>query len=362
MRTLLLAGIAAISISLSGCATQTAADSSVAAAPQVVNTIRVAPGGLYEIVHNPRDGDLYIAAIGPRGANAAAIARVDAATVTAGQHINVASNPLFGLGINARTQVLYGTDTRNGVVSAINLQTSAVTTIRRDGETPHLREIIVDETANKAYASIVGFERDGERHPSQIWVIDGATHTIERVIDVDTNGLTGIALDRSNNRIFGTGMSSNEVVVVDLATGATTTRWPTQSERPTNRVFDAGSHRLFIASQGTGDLTVIDTRTGAVLSKVATGEGALSVAFNPALNQAYVANRQAGTVTVVNGADYSVLANLDAGTFPQTIAIDQSTNLVYVTNKARGLPRDAAPGTPAPEDPEGDTLTVIRPR
>lgn len=359
MRAILLAGIAAFAVATSGCATQTSAQ--VAAAPQVINTIRVAPGGLYEIVHNPTDGDLYIAAIGPRGANAAAIARIDAASVTAGQHIDVASNPLFGLGLNARTQTLYGTDTRNGVVSAINLRTSAITTIRREGETPHLREIIVDEAANKVYASIVGFERDGERHPSQIWVINGATHAIERVIDVETDGLTGIALDATSNRLFGTGMSSNEVVVVDLATGATTTRWPTQSERPTNLVYDSASHRLFVASQSTGDLTVLDARTGAVIAKVPTGEGALSVAFNAALNQAYVANRQAGTVTIVNAADYSVLANLDAGTFPQTIAIDRSTNLVYVTNKARGLPRDAAPGTPVPDDPEGDTLTVIRP-
>lgn len=341
-------------------ASQTVATAQPSAAPTVISQTRVAPGGLYEIVYNPADGAVYISAIGPRGANQASIARVDGTSFAAGQAIDVSANPLFGLGFNSRTQTLFGTDTRGGVVSAINLRTGAIATIRREGETPHLREIIVDEAANKAYASIVGYERDGERHPSQIWVINGADNSIERVIDVETDGLTGIALDTANNRIFGTGMSSNEVVVVDLATGATTARWPTQSERPTNLVHDAAGHRIFVASQGTGDLTVLDARTGAIVGKVATGEGALSVAFNPALNQAYVANRQAGTVTVVNATDYSVVAQVDAGTLPQSIAIDRRTNLVYVTNKARGAPRGSPPDTPAPEDPEGDTLTVIR--
>ncbi|HRE43721.1 MAG TPA: YncE family protein, partial [Terricaulis sp.] len=87
---------------------------------------------------------------------------------------------------------------------------------------------------------------------------------------------------------------------------------------------------------------------------------ALSVAYNPAVNQVYVTNRQAGTVTIVNAADYSVVAQIDAGTLPQSIAIDRRTNMVYVTNKARGAPRGSPPGTPAPEDPAGDTLTVIR--
>lgn len=359
MRTYLAAALIA-ALPIAACATSAAPTAHTAVTPEVVSQTRIAPGGLYEIVHNPADGAVYIAAIGPRGANGARIARIDGASFAAGAEIDVSANPLFGLGLNSRTQTLFGTDTRGGVVSAIDLRTGAITSIGREGETPHLREIIIDEAANKAYASIVGFERNGERSPSQIWVINGADHSIERVIDVETNGLTGIALDAANNRIFGTGMSSNEVVVVDLASGAAVARWPTQSEGPTNLVFDAASQRIFVASQGSGDLTVLDARTGAVIQKVATGAGALSVAYNAAVNQVYVANRQAGTLTVVNAADYSVVAQVDAGTLPQSIAIDRRTNMVYVTNKARGAPRGSPPGTPAPEDPEGDTLTVIR--
>ncbi len=334
------------------------------AAPSIVNTARVAPGGLYEIVFNPADGDIYVAAIGPRGENVAQIVRLDGATLAPVSAIDVSANPLYGLGINTRTQTLYGTDTRSGAVSAIDLRTGAVVaTIRQGDDHPHLREIIVDEAANKAYASVVGFSREGQAPvASQIWVIDGATNTLERVIDVDTGGLTGIQLDAANNRIFGTGMNANEVVAVDLASGRVTARWPTGTETPINLAFDAASQRIFVASQGgAGGLTVLNARDGAILAQTATGEGALSVAFNPARNEIYLANRRAGTTTIVSGADYSVRANLESGTFPQTIAIDPASGRVYVTHKARGLPRDAAPGTPAPDDPRGDTVVLITP-
>ncbi len=333
------------------------------AAPTVERSVKVEPGGLYEIVFNPADNDVYVAAIGPRGAQGAAIvARLDGQTLATEAPISVAANPLYGLGLNARTQILYGTDTRAGTVSAVDLRTGQVVGNVTHRARAHVREAIVDEAANRAYVSVVG-GTPGQENASanEIWVIDGADHSISRVITVETGALTGIALDAANNRIFGTGMGTNEVVVVDLASDRTVARWPTGTERPTNLVFDAAGNRLFVASQGTGDLAVLNAADGSVIRRVPTGEGALSVAFNPAVNQVYVANRQAGTVTVVDSNSYEVIANLQTGTFPQTIAIDRATNAVYVTNKARGLPRGAPAGTPVPEDPAGDTVTIIRP-
>lgn len=317
--------------------------------------------GVYEVVFNPANDDVYVAAIGPRGATEARIVQIDGATLEAAGHIDVASAPLFGLAINTQTQTLYGTGTRAGTVSAVNLATGEVTTFGPEGES-HVRQVIVDEASNTAYVSVVGGNpRQPDGDPSAIWVIDGATNTVSRIIETDVALLTGIRLDAPNNRIFGTAMGSNEVVVIDLASGAVNQRFAAGGERPTNLVFDAAGDRLFVANQGTGNLTVLNATTGELISTVATGEGALSVAYNAAINQIYVANRAAGTVTVVDSQSYAVLANLQTGTFPQTIAIDPETNRVYVTNKARGLPRDAPAGTPPPEDPAGDTLTVIIP-
>lgn len=330
------------------------------AQPTMERSVKVAPGGLYEIVFNSADNDVYVAAVGPRGQTVAQIARLNGATLEAGQSVDVSDRPLYGLALNSRTQTLYGTDTRQGVISAVDLASGRiVANIASDRPAAHVRQVLVDEEANKVYVSEVG-GRGTNTSSSRIWIIDGATNTLERTIEAD-GVLTGLALDREGGRVFSTDMVANEVFVIDLASGETTHRWPVGSENAINVAFDAAGNRLFVTAQGTGDLTIMNASDGAVIHKAPTGAGALSVAFNPAVNQIYVANRQAGTVSVLDGASYEVLANLETGTFPQTIAIDAATNAVYVTNKARGLPRNAPEGTPVPVDPTGDTVTVIRP-
>ena len=333
------------------------------AEPTLERSVKVEPGGLYELVFNATNSDVYVAAVGPRGQTVAQIARLDGTTLTAEAGINVSADPLYGLGLNTRTQMLYGTATRTGSVGVVNLTSGQVVATIKDGDNDaaHVREAIVDEQRNKVYVTVVGGEAGDASRPNEIWVIDGATNTLERKITVPVGGLTGAALDVAANRLYITGMSSNDVAAIDLSNDQVIGRWSAGGERPTNVAVDTAGQRLFVANQGTGDLTVLNATTGELLGKVATGEGALSVAFNGAVNQVYVANRQAGTVTVVDATSYAVLANLQTGTFPQTIAIDRATNTVYVTNKARGLPRNAPAGTPVPVDPAGDTVSVIRP-
>ena len=130
-------------------------------------------------------------------------------------------------------------------------------------------------------------------------------------------------------------------------------RWSTSSVPQGNRVL--------VPTQGAGTLTVLDGGDGRLPETVATGEGALSVAFHAGANQIYVTNRRAGTVGVLDGTSYAEVARLPTGTLPQSIAIDPESGRVYVTNKRQGPPRDAPAGTPAPADPAGDTVAIIRP-
>lgn len=336
---------------------------STASAQTIEKTVKVAPGGLYEIVFNPVDNDLYVAAVGPRGANQAQIVRLQGQTLAPESSVDVSANPLYGLNLNTRTQVLYGTDTRAGAVTAINARTGEVIATIRNGEEQgaHVRQVVVDEAHNKAFVTVVGGEAGDAARPNLVWVIDGATNRVERAITVAVGGLTGAAFDPATNRLYVTGMSSNEVAAIDLSTGQTVGKWPSQGDSAINVAVDSEGRRLFVANQKSGELTVLNADTGALIRKIATGEGALSVAYNGAVKQIYVANRGAGTVTVVDSDTYEVKANLQTGTFPQTIAIDRATNAVYVSNKARGLPRNAPAGTPVPVDPTGDVVTLIRP-
>lgn len=332
------------------------------AAQSLGATAKIAPGGLYEIVFNPVDSTLLVAATGPRGETKGAVAHLKA-DLTPLALIDVSKTPVFGLGFNAKTQVLYGTVTRNGSVLAIDARTGKVIAEIKDGDddSAHVREVIVDEQRNKAYVTTVGGQAGDTSRPNLVWVIDGGTNKIERKITTPVGVLTGAALDVAGNRLFVTGMGSHDIGVIDLGKGDAAVAWPTGSKDPANVAYDPAGKRLFVASQGSGDLTVMSSVDGKVISKVATGKGALSVAYDGGIDRVYVANRGEGTTTVVNGKDYAVLANLATGTMPQTIAIDRKTHLVYVTNKAKGLPRNAPAGTPVPEDPTGDTVTIIKP-
>ncbi|MEN5144999.1 YncE family protein [Brevundimonas diminuta] len=336
---------------------------STASAQTIEKTVKVAPGGLYEIVFNPADNDLYVAAVGPRGANNAQVVRLNGRTLAPESSVDVSANPLFGLNLNTRTQVLYGTDTRAGAVTAIDARTGRlIATIRNEGQDgAHVRQVVVDEARNKAYVTLVGGDAGDAAQPNMVWVIDGATNKVERTIMTPVGSLTGAALDGPNNRLYVVGMGSDDVAAIDLATGEAVGQWPTQGDTPINVTVDSEGRRLFIANQKSGELTVLNADTGTLLGRAATGAGALSVAYNGAVKQVYVANRDAGTVTVVDSDTYAVKANLQTGTFPQTIAIDRATNAVYVSNKARGLPRNAPAGTPVPVDPTGDVVTLIRP-
>lgn len=329
-----------------------------AGAATVEKMTKVAPG-LYELVFNPTNGDVYVAST---GANAK-IVRMDGQTLAVEGEIDVKANPLYGLGLNNRTQTLYGTDTRGGVVSAIDLRTNRIVATIRQGDTrPHLREAIVDEAANKIYVSVVGNRGATAGTPSHIWVINGANNTIQDTIALPNVQLTGIALDAANNRIFGTDLGAHNIVVVDLATKQVVKTWPAGANGPINLVYDAAGKRLFVANQS-GSLSVLNADTGALIKNVPTGAGALSVAFNRAKNQVYVANRTASTLSVVDATTYAVTANPTIGTLPQTIALNAAGDRVYVTNKARGAPRPAAGAAPAPppEDPGGDTIALLRP-
>ena len=350
LRSLIGGGVAALAIA------------AAAQAQTIETTVKVEPGSLYQLVLNPADDTVLVAAVGPRDETRSVIARLNADLTPAGL-IDVSASPLYGLGFNSRTQILYGGAFRSGAVDAVDIRTGQVVAHITDGDddSAHVREVVVDEARNKVYVTIVGGYAGDTSRPNRIWVIDGATHRLERKIDAEVGGLTGAALDSAGARLFVTGMTSADIGVIDLQTGRTTARWPTQSERPTNVAYDAQRGRLFVASQGSGDLTVMSANDGSIIRKVPTGDGALSVAHDVGNDRIYVANRLAGTVTVVNGADYAVMAQLRTGTFPQTIAIDPETHAVYVTNKARGLPRDAPAGTPVPDDPAGDTVVRIRP-
>lgn len=299
--------------------------------------------GIYELVYSEKGNAVYVTSVGTK-----AIYKLDPATLAITDSISVADAPAFGIGLNDKTQTLYTTNTRTNSVSAIDLKTKKIlNTIVAPGGKAHPREVIIDEDANKIYISDVG-------GGSKIWVVDGKTNTLERIIENTGKTTTGLALDKKAQKLYITNMGSDQIGVVDIKLNKLVDSIPTGGEGSTNLAFDIKNNRLFVANQKSAGVTVIDLTSRKVIKTIKTGNGALGITFDPEKNRAYVANRLAGTVTVIDTKTFNVLADLKTGTHPNTVAIDTKTGNAFVTNKAQNKRDD-----PAFVDNNGDTVSLI---
>jgi len=336
--------LAAVAIALT-----LASSLAMAQAKPEVTSAKLGPG-VYEVVISDSSNTVYVASVGARDQNNGAVFVLDGTTLAVKSKIDVSVQAAYGLSINDKAQMLYTSNTRNGNVSAIDLKTGKIVATIGDPADPkaHTFKVLVDEPNNLVYVSIAS-------KVGKIWVIDGKTNTLAHIID---SGVTtvGMAIDPATGKLYAANLGANEIVEVDPKTRQVTRRFPVGGERPTQMVIDAKTSRIFVTNQGTGDISVLDTRTGNLIRTVKTGTQALGIGFNATTNRLYVANRGAGTVTVVNAESYQVEADVPAGSLPNTVAVSSKTNSTYVTNKAKGGPR----GGPPVDDPNGDTITLIR--
>ncbi|MFC3123727.1 YncE family protein [Pseudoroseomonas globiformis] len=323
------------------------------AAAAVEQKIRLSPpGGLYELVFNRATGLVHVAAVGPRGGDQAAILALDPGTLEVKGSIPMA-DPAFGLAVNDRTGLLYTTNTRTGSVSIIDPREGRIVGSVVHGEKAHLRQAVVDPAANRIYVSAPGFQGA----PSQVWVIDGATHKLLSVIEEGLGeAATGLTLDAAGNRLFVTRLMANEVAEIDLSSGKVARSFASGGESAVNAAYEAANQRLFVTNQKSGNLAVLDATSGAVLKSIETGAGALSIALNPAKGLVLIANRGAGTVSVIDAGTLELRNSLATGTHPNTIAFNAEGSIAYVTNKAKSAGR----GQPPIDDPNGDTVSLIR--
>ncbi|MBR0680452.1 YncE family protein [Roseomonas eburnea] len=339
-----------------GAAVSAMRPAAVSAAPVIEKTVRV-PSGLYELAVSTTSNLVHVAAVGARGQNAAKIIGLDLRTLETRSTIELGEDSAFGLTVNDRRGLLLATGTRQGAFKILDVRTGTLRARLTQGEGSHLRQVVADEARDRAFATSFG-ARD---RPSAIWVVDTAADRIATIITEGLEGgIAGLAHDPAGDRLFVTALTSNEIVEVSLARNAGIRRFPSGGEGAINVAFDPASGRLFCANQRSGTLTVLNAASGEVAKVLETGAGALGVTLSADGAIAYIANRQAGTVSVVDTRALTVLGSLATGTHPNTVAVDRRSGLAYVTNKARGLPRGAPRDQAPPEDPNGDTVSIIR--
>ncbi len=322
--------------------------------------------GLYQVAYSAGSNALFVtSAVGRPPVQQSELLKVNPKTLAIVARVTpqAAPAPTPRPGQEAReggVYAVYGVavDDANGTVWVTNTRQNSVAVYRQSnlelvkqfpaGAVPHARDVIVDSTRGRAYASATG--------ETFISVFDAKT--LEQLPNIEIpssiRGKTftpaSLELDAKTGKLYTVGLSTGEAAVIDGATGKVEKVFALPNARSAIGVaWNPVAKRLLVASQGSDNLLIVDPETAEVVHDVYVGAGALNVAYEPVSGLAFVSNRVAGTLTAVD-ADGNVVGNFSGGSFPNHVHED-GKGAMYAINKARGT-----------DDPEGDRITRIVPK
>ena len=179
--------------------------------------------------------------------------------------------------------------------------------------------------------------------------IDPGTGEIVGVAELEDNAPEGAASD-GKGRIFVNNESKNTMQVIDAKTMKVLSSWPlAPCDGPTGIAFDRSSNRIFSGCGKTS--VVIDPSSGRVVSTIANGDGVDALGWDAAQKLIYIPAGRDGNVTVVHQDSpdkYTVVATVPTMKGAKTIAVDPVSHTAYLFQPEYGPAPAPALGAPAP--------------
>jgi DNA-binding beta-propeller fold protein YncE len=179
--------------------------------------------------------------------------------------------------------------------------------------------------------------------------IDANSGDIVGTAELEDNAPEGAASD-GKGKLFVNNEGKNTMQVLDAKTMKVLSSWPlTPCDGPTGIAFDRSSNRIFSGCGKTS--VVIDPSSGRVVSTIANGDGVDALGFDPSEKLIYIPAGRDGNVTVVreNSPDnYTVVATVPTMRGAKTIAVDPVSHVAYLFQPEYGPAPAPAPGAPPP--------------
>jgi len=290
--------------------------------------------GLYELAYGQSAQQLYVASAGGRQETGGAVYVLNPQSLKTEQVIKEPLKP-FGVALDNTQHILYTGNTRDGSITAIDLQTQKVIAqqvieTRQRTETfrpPQIREIAVDPTTHQVYATGVGAD-------SVVWVLDGKSLKVIKTITGVGKMATGLALDTQQHTLYLSNADA-EWIKIDTRTNSIVQRTKLAIDGEhmlLNVSLDTAGHRAFIADFKQPQVLVLDTQTNKVVTSIKVPES-LGVLFNPQRQELYVTHRKAGTVSIVDTKTYQVKRTVKTDGLPNSLALSDKGDVLYVSVK-----------------------------
>lgn len=248
---------------------------------------------------------------------------------------------VHGAGIVTKAGHGFTTNGGDMTVTMFDLKTLAV--IKRIMVGPGLDGIMYDEADDKI------IHTNHSRPIGTLIAIDPHTGDIVGTAELEDVAPEGAAAD-GKGRIFVNNEGKNTIQVIDVKTWNAIASWPlAPCEGPTGIAYDRTTNRIF--SGCSRNSVVVDAATGKVVATITNGTRVDALGWDASRKLIYIPNGGEGNVTVVrqDSADkYTVVATVT--TFPgaKTITVDPMTHNVYLFQPERGPAPPPAPGAPPP--------------
>jgi DNA-binding beta-propeller fold protein YncE len=179
--------------------------------------------------------------------------------------------------------------------------------------------------------------------------INPKTGEILGVAELEDNAPEGAASD-GKGKLFVNNERKNTIQVIDAKTMKVQASWPlAPCEGPTGIAYDRSANRIFSGCGKTS--VVVDPQSGKVVAPIANGDGVDALGWDPSQKLIYIPAGRDSNVTIVHedGPDkYSVVATVTTMTGAKTIAVDPVKHVAYLFQPEYGPAPAPAPGTPAP--------------
>jgi len=299
--------------------------------------------GLYQTAYSAKNNAVFVtSAVGRPPVRQSELLRMNADTLAIEARITPAAAParngaadggvfaVYGVGVDDAHDTVWVTQSRQNTVAVYRQSDLSLVRQFDPGTVNHARDVVIDASQNKAYATAT-FE-------PEVVVFDTAQPEVARRITIASTvrgerfSAASLSMNPAAHRLYVVSNSTNEVAIIDTQSDAVLKVLPVPGARSAIGVsHDPQTGRIFVAAQGSDNVVILDGETGAVVADTPVGAGALNVVFDPLSRQAFVANRGSSTVAVID-ADGRLVANFDGA--PQANHV--STNgrgVVYAVTK-----------------------------
>jgi WD40 repeat protein len=259
---------------------------------------------------------------------------------------------MHGVGIAPKWNHGFTTNGGDSTVTMFDLKTLAPT---RQIKIPNggLDGIMYDEFSDRIILT------NHSRPIGTAVALDAKTGDIVGTAELEDNAPEGAASD-GKGRLFVNNESKNTIQVLDAKSMKVLASWPiTPCDGPTGIAYDKSSNRIFSGCGKTS--VVVDASSGKVVATIANGDGVDALGWDPAQKLIYIPAGRDVNVTVVHQDTpdkYTVVATVPTMRGAKTIAVDPVSHVAYLFQPEYG-PLPAGTPTPAPGQRGGPRGPVI---